>query len=109
MLSAGFGLACLGIVLLSLSLKRHYLQLWPQNKNFRWWSLLCRTLGYVAVAASLLPCIKASGLWIGLVLWTSLLAGAAFLQAMVLTYRPKHSLWFAVASLAMIAVGLAFP
>lgn len=108
MLSIGFGLACLGIVLISLSLKRHYLQVWPQNENFRRWRLLYRIAGYLCIGLSLLPCILADDVWIGLVMWTSMLAAAAFLQAMLLTYWPRRSLWFAAMAVVLITVGLLF-
>ena len=106
MLNAGFGLACSGIVLLGLSLKRHYLQVWPQSRNFRVWGLLCRVIGYAMVVVSLWPCIEANGIWIGLVLWTSMLAVAAFLQTMLLTYWPKRTLWFLAFNVVLAATSL---
>ncbi|MES2604471.1 MAG: DUF3325 domain-containing protein [Pseudomonadota bacterium] len=108
MLSTGFGLACLGIVLLSLSLKRHYLQVWPQNENFRRWRLAYRIVGYLCVGLALMPCVLADDLWIGLVMWSSMLAAAAFLQTIFLTYWPRHSPWFAVVAVALISVELLY-
>lgn len=49
------------------------------------------------------------GIWIGLVLWTSMLAAAAFLQAMLLTYCPKRSvllLGSASMGMGMVMLGL---
>jgi hypothetical protein len=106
MSSIGFGLACLGLMLLSLSMKRHYRQVWPDSANFDTWRLRNRVAGYALSALSLLPCIAQEGLWIGLVLWISILAGAAFLQALLLTYRPALSWLFGGASMALVFAGL---
>ncbi len=106
MTSISFGLACLGFVLLSVSLKRHYLKAWPHSADFQRWALINRSAGYACVALSALPCFKQYGLWIGLVLWVSLWAAAAFLQAMLLTYWPRSSLLFGGASVALVLVGL---
>ncbi len=106
MTSISFGLACLGFVLLSLSLKRHYLKVWPDSDNFPRWMLINRIAGYGCVALSALPCFKQYGFWIGLVLWISLWAAAAFVQAMLLTYWPKRSLLFGGASVVLVVVGL---
>jgi hypothetical protein len=106
MISIGFGLACLGIVLLSLSMKRHYRQAWPDSGNFARWARVNRVTGYGAVALALVPCVVDSGPWIGLVLWISMLAGAAFLQTMLLTWWPRRSLLVGGASVALVVLGL---
>jgi hypothetical protein len=106
MTSISFGLACLGFILLSLSLKRHYLKVWPQSENFQRWYLTNRLTGYGLVALSALPCFKLYGFWIGLVLWISLWAAAAFMQAILLTYWPKRSLLLGGASIALVVLGL---
>ncbi|MES2625224.1 MAG: DUF3325 domain-containing protein [Pseudomonadota bacterium] len=105
MTSISFGLACIGFVLLSLSMKRHYQQVWPQNAGFPRWSLPNRVAGYLLVGLSLIPCVKLDGFGIGLVLWMSILAAAAFLQAMLLTYFPQRSLLFSGVGLLLIVVG----
>lgn len=106
MSSIGFGLACLGFIVLSLSMKRHYRQLWPEGAHFDTWSPRNRAAGYALIALALVPCVWLEGLWIGLVLWISMLAGAAFLQTMLLTYAPSRSLHFGGASMALIVAGL---
>lgn len=106
MSSLGFGLACLGLIVLSLSMKRHYLQAWPDSRHFEKWKVPNRVFGYALVFLSLLPCVLLEGPWIGLVLWLSMLAGAAFLQTFVLTYRPSESWLFGSASVVLIVVGL---
>jgi hypothetical protein len=106
MMSIGFGLACLGVVLLSLSMRRHFRQAWPDSGNFARWTLVNRVAGYGAIAVALAPCVLENGLWIGLVLWISMLAGAAFLQTMLLTWWPRRSLLFGGASAALVLLGL---
>lgn len=106
MISLGFGLACIGFILLSLSLKRHFRQVWPHSQTFKQWLLLNRVAGYSCTLVAIVPCILARGLWIGMVLWLSILAAAAFLQAMLLSYYPQRSVLFAGVSLVLVAVGL---
>jgi hypothetical protein len=106
MSSVGFGLACLGFIALSLSMKRHYRQVWPDSTRFATWCPRNRVAGYLLVALALLPCVAQQGLWIGLVLWLSMLAGAAFLQTFLLTYWPARSWLFGGASVALVCIGL---
>jgi len=79
-------LTCLGCLLLSLSLRRHYRQVFADESGYerRLWSL--RITGYALVLLGLWPCILLFGAPIGICLWLSILALAAFLQIMVLTY-----------------------
>ena len=94
MSAAALGLACLGSFLLSLSLRRHYRQVWPESNDYSQWIVCNRVLGFMFVFVALMPCVADYGLWIGLVLWLSVLALAAFLQTMLLTYWPARSLLF---------------
>lgn len=88
MASIAFGLTCLGCLLLSLSLRRHYRQVFADESRYgqRLWPL--RIAGYALVALALWPCIQLLGAPIGICLWLSILALAAFLVIMLLTYRP---------------------
>jgi hypothetical protein len=106
MASIGFGLACLGCLFLSLSLRRHYRQVFGDGSAYerRRWPL--RAAGYGCVLLALWPCVRASGPWIGLTLWISLLALGAFLQIMLLTYRPRGSTVFGGLGVALVALGL---
>jgi hypothetical protein len=106
MTSTGFGLACLGFILLSLSLRRHYRQVWPDSAMFERWTLRNRVAGYALVGVALIPCVMQEGPWIGLVLWVSMLALAAFLQALLLTWWPARSVLFGGASIALVFLGL---
>lgn len=100
------GLACLGCLLLSLSLRRHYRQVFADESAFgrRMWPL--RWSGYALASLALWPCVLAAGLWVGIILWLSMVALAAFAQIMLLTYRPRADAAFGVFSVALIAVGI---
>jgi uncharacterized protein DUF3325 len=105
MVSIALGLICLGCVLLSLSLGRHYRQVFADPATFepRRWPL--RVTGYGILLLGLWPCVRALGLWVGLILWLSMLALAAFLQIMVLTYRPHGSAVIGGLGVALVALG----
>ncbi len=83
-----FCLSSLGCLLLSLSLRRHYRQMFGNDSAFdqRQWPM--RLAGYASVLLALWPCIVDDGLWIGMIVWISVFALSAFLQIMLLTYRP---------------------
>jgi hypothetical protein len=106
MASIALGLACLGCLLLSLSLRRHYQQAFADARAYeqRRWPL--RAAGYGCALLALWPCVLVSGLWMGLVLWLSLLALAAFLQIMLLTYRPRGAALLGGFGVALVAMGL---
>lgn len=88
MTSIAFGLACVGCLLLSLSLRRHYRRVFAEESRFRQRLWPMRIAGYVLVLLALWPCILLFGAPIGICLWLSILALAAFLVIMLLTYRP---------------------
>jgi hypothetical protein len=106
MTSIALGLACLGCILLSLSLRRHYKQVFADQSVFERRSLPMRVVGYACVLLSLIPCIATAGVGIGLVLWLSVLALAAMLQALLLTYRPQDNARFGGLSLLLIVLGM---
>ena len=105
MTSIALGLICLSCVLLSLSLRRHYRQVFPGEVAFekRMWPL--RWAGYALLALALWPSVLAAGLWVGIILWISMVALAAFAQIMLLTYRPRADAVLAVFAVALIAAG----
>jgi hypothetical protein len=106
MIIISVGLAFVGCILLSVSLKRHYRQVWPQSQSFERWRLPNRVIGFGAVFLSLAPCVFFRGLWIGLVLWLSVLALVAFMQAMLLAWRPQYSVVYVSAGMLMILGGM---
>jgi hypothetical protein len=88
MASIAFGLLFTGCLLLSVSLRRHYRQVFADESAYerRKWPL--RIAGYMGTFLALWPCVLEFGAAIGICLWLSVLALAAFLQIMLLTYSP---------------------
>ena len=106
-ISTALGLACLGCVLLSVSLKRHYKQVFADPSDFERRRLPLRIAGYICALSSSFPCVAVAGLGVGLVLWISIIALAAMLQAQLLAWRPKEAPRFAGLSLMLIVLGVA--
>jgi hypothetical protein len=72
--------------MLSLSLRRHYRQVFPDQALFETRKVILRIGGYVLLPLALLPCIRVAGAAMGTCLWISIVALAAFIQIMLLTY-----------------------
>lgn len=111
MASIALGLSCLGCLLLSLSQRRHYGRVFAgqamaDESAFARWRWPLRLTGYGLVLLALWPCIRLSGAGIGLCLWLSAIALAAFLQIMLLTYRPRRAAVLGCLGAALIALGL---
>ena len=106
MANIAFGLTCLACLLLSLSLRRHYVQVLADTSAYdrRRWML--RLAGYACLLLALWPCVRVSGLWVGLVLWISMLALGAFIQALLLTYLPRGSPLFGGLGVVLVVLGL---
>lgn len=105
MTSIGFGLACVGCVLLSLSLRRHFKQVIANQSAFEKLQMPLRIGGYLCLAAAWLAAFATAGGPIGFVLWLSMLALAAFTQALLLTYRPQASKWFGGLGVVLMLLG----
>ncbi len=105
MASIGFGLACIGCLLLSLSLKRHYRQVFPDASGYERRLWLLRLGGYGSLALAIWPAVLTSGLWVGIILWLSMVALGAFLQIMLLTYRPRSIPAFGAFGALLVATG----
>lgn len=105
MTSIGFGLACIGCVLLSLSLRRHFKQVFADHSQFEKLQMPMRIGGYVCLGVAWIAAIAAAGGPIGFVLWLSMLALAAFTQALLLTYRPQGSTWFGGLGVVLMLIG----
>jgi len=106
MASIAFGLCCMGCLLLSLSLRRHYRQVFTDESLYDQRKWVMRWTGYGLLALGLWPSIRDSGFWIGVILWLSLVALAAFLQIMLLTYRPRSSALLGGFGLALMVAGM---
>jgi hypothetical protein len=89
MVIIALGLMFAGCLLLSLSMRRHYRQVFADESGYaeRLWPL--RIVGYALVLLALWPCTRLFGAPIGICLWLSILALAAFGVIMLLTYRPQ--------------------
>ena len=106
MADIAFGLICLACLLLSLSLRRHYQQVFAHTSAFERRRWVLRASGYGCLLLALWPAVRLSGAWIGFVLWVAMLALGAFLQAMLLTYRPRSSPLFGGLGMVLVALGL---
>ena len=104
--SIALGLMCIGCLLLSLSLRRHYRQVFTDESRYEQHLWPLRIAGYLLVTLSLWPCVREFGAPIGICLWLSVLAIAAFVQIMLLTYRPRVTAVFGALGVALIALGL---
>jgi hypothetical protein len=91
---------------LSLSLRRHYRQVFADDSAYvrRKWPL--RVSGYICTLLALWPCVLEFRWAIGICVWLSILALAAFLQIMLLTYRPASTAVLGCLGVALIALGL---
>lgn len=77
----------IGFFVLSLSMKRHFKQCYPQRKMPSLKLLFVfRISGYVSLSISMYLCIIAQGPGLGLVFWFGAATIAALLQVMLLTY-----------------------
>ncbi len=106
MASIAFGLTCLGCLLLSLSLRRHYRQVFVDESGYERHRWPMRAAGYACLLLALWPCVRDSGGPIGVTLWISMVSLAAFVMILLLTYRPRSSGAFGGFSAALIALGL---
>ena len=98
-----FALCVVGFICLSLSMKRHFRQLWPQSAPARSVVWLLRCVGYGALTAALLPAINKLGVSIGIVLWCGLLTAAALTVSLLLAYRPR---WLPSLGVSVFMVGI---
>lgn len=80
----------IGFIALSLSMKRHFKQCYPQRKIPSLKLLFVfRVGGYISLIISMYLCIIAQAFGLGLVLWFGLLTIVALLQSLLLTYKPQ--------------------
>ncbi|MEM9317141.1 MAG: DUF3325 domain-containing protein [Pseudomonadota bacterium] len=89
MILAATVLAFLGVVLLSLSMKRHLAQLLPDAEYQRGRALAMRGCAYAVLVVGTAVCINAEGVGIGLTLAFGLFSLAHFTVAMLLPYLSR--------------------
>jgi hypothetical protein len=103
--SIALGLSCLACLLLSLSLRRHYRQAFPDESRYEARKGWLRWSGYAVLGLALWPALLAAGAAIGIVLWLSMLALAAVAQVLLLTYRPRAVPLMGALGAVLVALG----
>ena len=77
----------IGFFALSMSMKRHFKQCYPQRKKPSLKLLFVfRISGYVSLSISMCLCIILQGLGLGLIVWFGTATIAALLQVLLLSY-----------------------
>ena len=90
MIALSYWLVFVGLVALSLSMKRHFRQCYPQRKMPSLKTLFVfRIIGFTCLLLSISFFIAENGWGIGLVLWFGLLTIVVFLQSLLFTYKPQ--------------------
>ncbi len=88
MIIISFSIIFMGFLLISLSMKQHYLQTFSQYTMLsKKQSMILRFIGYAFLSLAGWLCIHDLGLSLGLVYWTGLLTVASMIQALLLAYR----------------------
>ena len=80
----GFLIALAGAVLLSVSMKKHYRQLFPERTLTVAMSRVLRAAGYLLLVASAWACVSTKGVAVGLTWFAGLLTVAFFTLAISL-------------------------
>ena len=99
------GGALIAFMLLSLSLRRHYLQVWPEGICTSLQLKACRFTGFGLLFLSLLPLMWTLPTSLALVSWFAILALAAFSLALVLSYIPERLPYIPVIAIALMLIG----
>lgn len=104
MIIISFSIVFMGFLLISLSMKRHYVQVFSKdamlsNRQNR----LLRFTGYAGLGIAGWLCIHDLGIGLGLVYWTGLLTVAAMIQALLLAYRRQ---WIMPSGLIAILIAM---
>jgi hypothetical protein len=93
LLTAALLAATCGLAWLALSLDAHWQQVRQGVPMSQRWVVILRTLGAVAIAASLFACIQADDATMAVLVWVMALAGGALVVAFTLTWRPRALGW----------------
>lgn len=101
-----FGLTYLSCLALSISMKRHFQQLFPSHSLSSQKIFILRGLGWLLLISSGIACTQSYGIATGLVLLCGLFSAAAFLIALLLHYSPRTTIALVVIQplLALIVV-----
>jgi len=88
MIIISFSIIFMGFLLISLSMKRHYAQIFSKHEVLpRRQNILLRIIGYAGIGIAGWLCIHDLGLGLGIVYWTGLLTVSAMIQALLFAYR----------------------
>lgn len=103
-----FLLCYAGMAGLCLAMPRHQRQVWPSLVLSPLYRQILRALAAGMLALALLPCIRAWGTSVGVVLWLGYLSAGALCLVLLLAYRPRSSALLAgIAVLVMVPALLA--
>jgi hypothetical protein len=92
-LLAAFASAQLGMSWLALAMDVHWRQVHGNATGARPAVMTLRSLGYVALATSLLCCLRADTATMAVLVWMMLTAITAASTALVLSWRPRALAW----------------
>jgi drug/metabolite transporter (DMT)-like permease len=96
----------LAFILISLSMKRHFRQLYPIRKIPSLQHLfLFRLFGYLVLFLSIFLFISIQGLGLGLVIFFGVLTLTVLIQVLLFSYRPK---WIIVISSVFVFLSIYF-
>ena len=103
--SASAWLLCYaGMAALCLAMDRHHAQVWGRDATpAARWGL--RSIGWVLLAAALVPCVLGWGGSVGTVVWLGFLSAGALCVVGCLSYAPRWAAGAAVAA-GLLGVGL---
>jgi hypothetical protein len=101
----GLAGAYAGMAALSLAMDRHAEQVHGRSPRAAWRGAL-RLLGALLLALAAVPCVRAWGASVGVVVWLGLLSAGALLLVLLLPYAPRAVRPLAWASVAVFAAVL---
>ena len=92
----------LGLLALSLSLKRHSGQVWSGKKLSRMQIIWLRIVGWAGLIVSAIICMEQQGTCVGFIFWLGLLTIAIFIQVIILTYQAKKAIEIGIVLLLLV-------
>jgi len=95
----------IGFFVISMSIKRHFKQLFPQRKMASLkWLLIFRTIGYTSLLLSASLYITGLGIGLGLVSFFGLLTLVTFMQSLCFSYKPQWLVPIGFASILYLII-----
>ena len=91
-----------GMTALCLALRRHRDQVLqsaaPRYRRRSWEPVLLRLLGMALLGLALVPCVRQSGVVVGVVVWCGFVSAGALLLTGLLAYRPVTAAVLSIAA-----------